>query len=490
MSSLRERRRRQLLRKRLEGAGDFDDAWYSKRYPDIAASGRDSFDHYIEDGWKEGRFANPLFDSGFYLNQNSDVRAVGVNPLVHYVDHGASEGRDPNPWFDTALYRKRVGATLSQTPVAHYLRQAPRDRIFPTENFDLALLRGQLSEISNDADPYCELLGHPQAVRHGWLGDCTSIYAVGWACRTIGPAVSLVIRVNGVEQGVVRPWLPRSDVVAHGFSLISGFFFSFPQRLRPGDVVEALDERGEQLLGSPRVYVVSPLAPEIGFTAARAAIAHSLLRGRGLEIGAFTTPTDVPADAVMSYYDRFPLDLLRKHYDETWGRPLVAPKYHGEAQTLEGLPDGETFDFVIANHVIEHLEDPILFLKSLSRFVRPGGRVMLAAPNKRFTFDAGRELTPFDHLTRDHREGVAGSRKAHYLDWAERVEGLAGAKAARRAEALDQEDLAIHFHVWNEATFCAFLSSSIEAFQLPFVSLLSFNNNREIIVVLDRIDGR
>ena len=364
--------------------------------------------------------------------------------------------------------------------MAHYLRQSPGARVTPAAALDLAPFRDR------GDDAYCAFLHSPDAVRHGWLGDCVSTYATGWACRNAGPDVVLTIRVDGVDQGAVRPWIPRDDIAALGLNPIAGFFFRFPKKLAPGAVIEAFDERGVHLLGSPRVYAVPPLAPELGFVAARAAIAHNFLRGAGLEIGAFTQPTDVGAAATVEYYDKFPPDILRGLYDENWGRPLVEPQYHGDAQTLEGLPDGKTFDFVIAKHVIEHLEDPLLFLKTLASVIKPGGRAFLAAPNMRFTFDAKREPTSFEHLASDHREGAQRSRKAHYQDWAERVDDLVGDAAASRAEKLDREDFSIHFHVWTETTFGAFLASAIDAFGLPFSPLLAFNANHEIVVVLAR----
>ncbi len=340
-SSLRERRLRAKLRRRFSENGDFDVAWYLKTYPDVAGLSKDPFDHYLDHGWREGRFPNPLFDTSFYLHKNPDVAASGSNPLVHYVEHGAAEGRDPNPWFDTAFYLSRMGARLeNKTPVAHYLGQAPGERIVPTETFDAALFGRQYPTAAVESDPYCAFLHSPDAVPRGWLGDCASTYVTGWACRSAGPPVTLTIRINGVEKGAVRPWLWRRDIAALGLNPVAGYYFSLPQRLAPGDVIEALDERGAQLLGSPRAYTVAPLAPEIGFIAARAAIAHGFLRGRGLEIGAFTQPTDVPAGVSVEYYDKFPAHILRQLYDENWGDRSSSPTITATRKRLWAFRQG------------------------------------------------------------------------------------------------------------------------------------------------------
>ena len=482
------RARRRFLRE-LAASGDFDKNWYRTRYPDVSPD-VDPLEHFVDFGWREGRFPNPIFDTIWYLDKYSDVAKSGVNPLAHYVKHGAAEGRNPNLWFDAAYYKEAVGGDFSGlSPVAHYLKQRPERRITPSREFDALEYRRWFTDGADVPDDlFCDFLHNPEFATQGWLGDLTSTYITGWACRNSGAALRLTVRVNGVHRGDFNPWLRRPDVKAAGFGLISGYFFSFQRRLSKGDIVEVVDERGAQLHGSPRAYEVAALAPEIGFIRVRAAIAQTFLRGHGLEIGAFTQPTDVPDHVTVDYYDKFPPPVLRGLYDENWGRPLVEPKYYGDAQTLAGVPFDIRFDFVIANHVIEHLEDPIQFLKTLANFLKPGGRAFLSAPNKKFTFDQGRELTPFEHIARDHRDGVAMSRKAHYEEWVERVDGLTGDAAAKRAALLDREDFSIHFHVWDEGAFYQFLVSAIDRLQIPFTAIFLFNANHEIVVILQRND--
>ena len=484
--ALRERRARRKLVDELVAGGDFDRRWYSSRYPDVI--GIDPVEHYLQFGWKEGRFPNPIFDSMWYLHSNPDVAKSGVNPLAHYIRHGSREGRDPNPWFDASLYTSRAGDSPRRaTTAVHYLSEPAATRFVPSRGFDAQAYRRQVQNPARiPDDPFCDFLHNPDAVAHGWLGDCTSTYAAGWACRNVGPAVTLTLRVNGEPQGKVTPWIRRPDVAGHGHNEIAGYFFSFARRLSPGDVVEAVDERGAPLMGSPQVYEVPQLAPAIGFIRARAAIAQTFLSGRGLEIGAFTQPTDVPAHVAVEYYDKFPPEILRRHYDENWGRPLVGPQYYGDAQSLDGVPEGAAFDFVIANHVIEHLEDPIRFLKALARVIKIGGRAMLSAPNKRFTFDSRREVTPFAHIVRDHQEGAETSRSDHYREWAEQVENLRGEDAARAAATLDRQDFSIHFHVWDESAFYHFLVRALDRYAIPFSAIFLFNANHEIVVVLER----
>jgi SAM-dependent methyltransferase len=327
----------------------------------------------------------------------------------------------------------------------------------------------------------------------GGVGPCTSTYVAGWAGRDDKPPPSLAVRVNGKTVGKVTPWLPRPDVTdVTGLARARGFFFTFATPLVNGDRVEVVNAAGRNLRGSPIVYRISPLladkgfAEAKGFTETRASVAARFLSGAGLEVGAFTQPTDLPPGATAEYYDRYPLETLRKLYDETCGRPLVAPQYHGEAQSLEGVPPDKTFDFVIANHVIEHLEDPILFLKRIADVLNPAGRAMVIAPNKRFSFDKFRDLTPFQHLVEDHLGAMAQNRAPHYREWAARINGLAGEAAEAQAQQLMAEDFSIHFHVWDENTFVAFLGQAIEKFQIPLNLLFALNAHTEITVVLEK----
>lgn len=71
----------------------FDKAWYLKTYPDVAESGVDPIEHYLQFGAAEGRDPGPEFSTSSYLSGNPDVAAAGINPLVHFIRHGRDEGR-------------------------------------------------------------------------------------------------------------------------------------------------------------------------------------------------------------------------------------------------------------------------------------------------------------------------------------------------------------------------------------------------------------
>ncbi|MEO1043421.1 MAG: hypothetical protein AAFX52_14155 [Pseudomonadota bacterium] len=79
------------VRQRLETA--FDEVFYLKRNPDVVGSGVEPLDHFLANGWKEGRDPSPHFSTAYYLSRNPDVAGSGTNPFLHYLESGEAEGR-------------------------------------------------------------------------------------------------------------------------------------------------------------------------------------------------------------------------------------------------------------------------------------------------------------------------------------------------------------------------------------------------------------
>ncbi|MBU4259818.1 MAG: class I SAM-dependent methyltransferase [Proteobacteria bacterium] len=49
--------------------------------------------------------------------------------------------------------------------------------------------------------------------------------------------------------------------------------------------------------------------------------------------------------------------------------------------SIESLPDEQQFDVVVMNHILEHVSDPLAFLKDVLDRLKPGGLMHLAVPN-------------------------------------------------------------------------------------------------------------
>lgn len=117
--------------------------------------------------------------------------------------------------------------------------------------------------------------------------------------------------------------------------------------------------------------------------------------------------------------------------------------------------------------MFEHVENPLRALVSIGRVLRPGAVAVLALPEKRYTFDKRRTVTPFEHLMRDYREGPESSRMAHYVDWVTNVERVEPAKIAERARTIQAMGMRIHFHVWDRAAMAAMFSNATAFPEIP-----------------------
>ncbi|MGO9490145.1 MAG: methyltransferase domain-containing protein [Solirubrobacteraceae bacterium] len=218
----------------------------------------------------------------------------------------------------------------------------------------------------------------------------------------------------------------------------------------------------------------------------RRRLANRYLRGSGLEIGALHNPLTTPAGATVRYVDRMDTAALRRQYPDLAERRLVQVDVIDDGETLRTQAD-ESADFIIANHFIEHTEDPLGTLANHLRVLRPGGFLYLAVPDRRRTFDAERQATPLAHLIRDHDEGPAWSRPVHQEEWARLVDKVEPEEIEDRVEALERTDYSIHFHVWAPAEFGEVLTYARDSQRLPFRIEALQPNHHEFIVVLQRL---
>ena len=122
------------------------------------------------------------------------------------------------------------------------------------------------------------------------------------------------------------------------------------------------------------------------------------LTGRGLEIGALGNPMPLPHASEVLYSDV----LLPEQVDAMYPGSRH-PDIISDSERFDGVPDG-AFDFVVANHVLEHVTDPIGALAEWHRVLKPGGLLLISLPDKRYTFDHSRRRTTLAHLEEDHRD--------------------------------------------------------------------------------------
>jgi SAM-dependent methyltransferase len=219
--------------------------------------------------------------------------------------------------------------------------------------------------------------------------------------------------------------------------------------------------------------------------ATRQELAARYLRGTGIEIGALHNPLETPAAAHVRYVDRMHAEDLREHYPELNGLPLVDVDVIDDGERLETIPDG-SLDFVIANHFLEHCQDPLRALSNFARVLRAGGIVYLAVPDKRQTFDVDRPVTTLDHVLRDHADGPEASRRAHFEEWARLVDRVEDSELERHVEELLAKDYSIHYHVWTQAELLELLASLRTRLSLPLEVEALVRNEHEHIAILEK----
>ena len=170
------------------------------------------------------------------------------------------------------------------------------------------------------------------------------------------------------------------------------------------------------------------------------------LKGRGLEIGALGNPMPLPHAREVVYSDV----LLPEQVDAMYPGSRH-PDIISDSERFDGVASG-TFDFVVANHVLEHVTDPIGALLEWHRLLKPGGVLLISLPDKRYTFDYRRKRTPLTHLETDHHSSADPQvrNECHLLEWAEHVERLEPGSVEFEAWVAEQRrrGFAVHNHVW------------------------------------------
>lgn len=128
----------------------------------------------------------------------------------------------------------------------------------------------------------------------------------------------------------------------------------------------------------------------------------------GLEIGALCRPLVKPGEGPIAFVDHCTTAELRAKYA---GDPnvdadaIVDVSYvWGDNSLREAVGPGVRFDYVLASHVVEHTPNLIEWLREVAEVLRTGGVCCLAVPDKRYTFDIGRPVTPVSVMIDDFVE--------------------------------------------------------------------------------------
>jgi SAM-dependent methyltransferase len=147
---------------------------------------------------------------------------------------------------------------------------------------------------------------------------------------------------------------------------------------------------------------------------------HLGLDGKqALEIGALDVPTFRQHHALtVRYLDCFSRDeLAAKHANDKthMADAIVNVDYVAKSKRFAATIV-ERFDLIVANHVIEHIADPITWLQQLAVLATPCGHLFLSVPDRRFTFDYLRQPSTVVQLLRAYEEDLERADVWQILD--------------------------------------------------------------------------
>lgn len=232
---------------------------------------------------------------------------------------------------------------------------------------------------------------------------------------------------------------------------------------------------------------------------------------RILEIGALDSPTFRRPDFEVEYADYASRDDLSK-------KGVVNPRYsHDRLVNVDHIvPDGKyqdriahRFGLIVANHVIEHIADPIRWLNEMGEMLEPDGYIFLTIPDKNYTFDyLRREATVIDWL-RAYSNRQSKPDFFNLLDhfwnfrpikvkdiWEGNIDEkllqrrFNGAQAVETALKHSQDAYAdVHCYAYTTSSFKAILSDASEmgflGFKTIFLEPIAINSNEFTCLLTD-----
>jgi ubiquinone/menaquinone biosynthesis C-methylase UbiE len=206
--------------------------------------------------------------------------------------------------------------------------------------------------------------------------------------------------------------------------------------------------------------------------------------GTGIEIGALHNPVKLPPNAKAKYVDRMVTAELRKQYPELSKKELVEVDVVDDGESLEKFSDASQ-DFVIANHFLEHCQNPIGAISNMLRVLKSGGVLFLSLPDKRYCFDVDRPITSLDHIVKDYELGADWSRESHYTEWVTYLGKAQGPEEIQlQINNLMNINYSIHYHVWTQTEMMEILVFMQSILNNDFEVEFIYKNAAEVILIL------
>lgn len=220
----------------------------------------------------------------------------------------------------------------------------------------------------------------------------------------------------------------------------------------------------------------------------RVFLANKYLHGKGIEIGPAEHPLPVPHWTKVKYVDEISTkDLIKLYPYLKKYKNLTHIDVVDDGQRLAKFKDSSQ-NFIIANHFLEHIIDPIKTLRNFYRVLKADGVIFMAVPDKRFTFDKLRPVTSLEkHINYHKNPKLAEAGKwPMFVESAQYIEGKIGKDIEKRAQELFDEKFSVHLNVWSQHDLLKLLLYIIDTYKLHLDFEAVVKNEHEVIFILKK----
>lgn len=181
------------------------------------------------------------------------------------------------------------------------------------------------------------------------------------------------------------------------------------------------------------------------------------LHGDGVEFGPGCFPLRLgPFAKKVRYVDAFDRQQFAEQFaevgDSIAGFPEIDLRLDFDKENFVDRLGRESADFIVANHVLEHLVNPLRFLEQCHAVLRERGVLFLGLPDKRRMFDRDRKRTPLGDVVARYQAGetvLSEERIREYVEQVDRrAEPFLPGSAGYEDEVALHRRRSLHVNVW------------------------------------------
>jgi SAM-dependent methyltransferase len=217
------------------------------------------------------------------------------------------------------------------------------------------------------------------------------------------------------------------------------------------------------------------------------------ISGNVMELGPGQITFPAPNATKVTLVDKLPSDLHKELFPE-----LGSDVYIVEPDLLvdfdkDGLifSKSDSFDYVIASHLLEHLAQPFRMLDEIHRVLRIGGKAIIFLPDRRRTFDWKRGVETFEHFSSEYLDNDPEVSNTDLFDFLEKTENYFERDRESKFSQLHLSR-SIHVHAWTDEEFIQLLSQMQNVANFNFRIILGVSSSlnselEEFGIVLEKV---